>query len=309
MIQDRPVIADRKEKMETHPPHLEPSELVRATSWESFYGNSLEYLSSSNRRRNPANSNDDANESDEEDDSDPGTSWFTEHNAPQKVLDFLTSYKFPLAPVNQPSPTSILDLGTGNGSMLSLLREEGGFAGPMVGVDYSPKSIELARRLCAHTAGEEIRFEVWDIFNATPERIEWFPREQSGFDIVLDKGTFDAVSLSGEVVEAEGAEGPGGQEGIRTRQMSKRRICEKYPAEVLKLVRRGGFFVITSCNWTETELIEWFTRKHGNPETGEGVDDDGFIVWDRIAYRKYIFGGQEGQGVCTICFRRKERDE
>ncbi|EFW16767.1 conserved hypothetical protein, partial [Coccidioides posadasii str. Silveira] len=58
---------------------------------------------------------------------DPGTSWFTEHNAPEKVLRFLTAEGFPLAPCNTSGleQPRILDLGTGNGSMLTLLREEG----------------------------------------------------------------------------------------------------------------------------------------------------------------------------------------
>lgn len=202
----------------------------------------------------------------------------------------MTSEKFPLAPDYSQSgrEPSILDLGTGNGSMLTLLREEGGFSGPMVGVDYSVKSIELARRLAGQGEGDEgIRFEVWDILDPRHEedirsgvfgkKVDWFPFEQGGFDIVLDKGTFDAVSLSAE----------GGS----------KRICEKYPGVALGLVRKGGFLIITSCNWTESELVSWFTA-------GDHGDGDCFTVYDRVEYPKFRFGGQEGQGVCTICFQR-----
>lgn len=236
---------------------------------------------------------------------------------------------------------SILDLGTGNGSMLALLRTRGGFRGDMVGVDYSEKSIVLARelqRLRIHSAywggsssssssesgdgvektgrvyadgeareeeddvvvagasnlpppntaeaipvpgGDDagIRFEVWDILAQNLNQIahlDWFPRAKGGFDIVLDKGTFDAVSLSDERVD------------------DGERVCERYPGIARTLVRKGGFLVVTSCNWTEEELVKWFTA------------NGGLRVWGRVEYPRFRFGGREGQGVCTVCFQRPQ---
>ncbi|KAL2377663.1 hypothetical protein RJZ90_006577 [Blastomyces dermatitidis] len=368
------------EGVDGHPPHLEPSQLGTKEYWESFYDNSLSHLSSKQRARarkgqsrtKDESEADDKNEEEDEkgadddeyngdedgdEDDDPGTSWFIEHNAPEKVMRFLTSESFPLAPCNttpstqtqrqsqsqsqsqpqsQPQPQpNILDLGTGNGSMLALLRDEGGFTGgQMVGVDYSPKSIELARRLHHHrhdssstrdggadtaarttTSGTPaIRFEVWDVFDKRAvEELDWFPAAQGGFDIVLDKGTFDAISLSAEevVVDVGGAarvggadRGAGGEENVDMKgsRVVQRRVCERYPGIVKGLVRKDGFLVVTSCNWTEEELIRWFTRR----EVGEGEAEEGgrLVVWDRVDYPKFRFGGQEGQGVCTICFRR-----
>lgn len=199
---------------------------------------------------------------------------------------------------------NILDLGTGNGSMLALLRTRGGFRGEMVGVDYSRGSVELARELQrgrGHSAylpededdGEDdgegcdgdtqIRFEEWDILNAssTSDSSDWFPRAQGGFDIVLDKGTFDAVSLSEDV--DIGAD---------------QRVCVRYPVMARALVRKGGFLIVTSCNWTEEELVRWFT-------TGSEDGDGGrLVVWGRVEYPVFRFGGKEGQGVCTVCFQR-----
>ena len=250
-------------------------------------------------------------ESDIDDDSDPGTSWFSEHRAPEKVVEFLTNESFPLAPCNIPHPhphhhrhhheeeeeegkgggrLDILDLGTGNGSMLALLRNSGFAAhAKMVGVDYSSGSVELARqlqRLRLHSAyhhhfgheedqEEDIRFEEWDILspkNALDDyvHLDWFPYRKGGFDLVLDKGTFDAVSLSG-------------QKGV----------CERYPCIAGKLVRKGGFLIVTSCNWTEEELVRWFT-----------TTTDEMLVWGRIAYPSFTFGGRQGQGVCTVCFQK-----
>ncbi|KAE8348097.1 hypothetical protein BDV28DRAFT_161647 [Aspergillus coremiiformis] len=193
--------------------------------------------------------------------------------------------------------------------MLALLRRRGGFRGGMVGVDYSARSVELARelqRLKCHSAylmdeddvdvdvdEEEIRFEEWDILASVggleEGGLDWFPYERGGFDIVLDKGTFDAVSLSEEeVVVEEGGGSVGGKKVVR-------RVCERYPGIVRGLVRKGGFLVVTSCNWTEEELISWFTREKGG---------DCLEVWGRVQYPRFRFGGKEGQGVCTVCFQR-----
>lgn len=242
--------------------------------------------------------------------------------------------------------------------MLALLRKKGGFVGEMVGVDYSARSVQLARELQSgrrhsayHTDDEpesdeeedeeedeegredlgpnatakeevvlaisepgkeateairisentdekdtpEIRFEEWDILGSTAQlsetgtpssepppadqKLDWFPYETGGFDIVLDKGTFDAVSLSDDAKDT--------------------RVCERYPRIARRLVRAGGFVVVTSCNWTEEELVSWFVGGgHGQGE------NDRLVVWGRVEYPRFRFGGHEGQGVSTVCFRR-----
>ncbi|KAE8384704.1 methyltransferase domain-containing protein [Aspergillus alliaceus] len=322
---------------DSHPSHLSPSELGTKDYWETFYARTLTHISTKRNNNNnpsttsqPIHAQADSDAESVDDDDDPGTSWFSEHNAPDKVLQFLTSDDFPLAPCHTlakkgPQPT-VLDLGTGNGSMLALLRKRGGFRGGMVGVDYSARSVELARelqRLKIHSAyltdseeeggfsddeqqeareaggegmqeeREEIRFEEWDILHSADglkERgaLDWFPYEEGGFDIVLDKGTFDAVSLSEEVVE----EGDASVAGKKV----QRRVCERYPGIARGLVRKGGFLVVTSCNWTEEELVMWFTR--------EKDEWDRLEVWGRVEYPRFRFGGKEGQGVCTVCFQR-----
>ncbi|GLA11939.1 hypothetical protein AnigIFM62618_005919 [Aspergillus niger] len=345
---------------DSHPAHLSPSELGTKDYWETFYARTLSHLSTKHTTTttkptsnpNPNTSDEDEeSEDDIDDDSDPGTSWFSEHNAPDKVLQFLTDEEFPLAPVNTlpPPPSSssssssdnnekkekekdegsdqpsILDLGTGNGSMLALLRKRGGYKGAMVGIDYSIRSVELARelqRLRIHSAylsdsddeeeegegeGEggdtNIRFEEWDILHgdvhdtasSSGGKVDWFPYDKGGFDIVLDKGTFDAVSLSDEVI-------PDGQDGHASGKTIQRRVCERYPGIVRGLVRKGGFVVVTSCNWTEEELVAWFTTSAGS--SGGDGEEDKLVVWGRVEYPRFRFGGREGQGVCTVCFQR-----
>lgn len=269
----------------------------------------------STNRRPDSDDDEDVNE-DSDEESDPGTNWFSEYNVPDKTLDFLTSPDFPLSPENL-SPEElqgiqILDLGTGNGSMLRLLARKGRFPSHgMVGVDYSALSVELARRLTAtgsHSDSERgIRFVQWDILDrrndailpplssssasegrngtADGERLEWFPYDKHGFDLVHDKGTFDAVSLSAETEPVDGEEGS-----------SPARICVRYPLVAARLVRPGGFLLVSSCNWTEDELIRWFVPPDGSTS---------LQVWGRIEYPRFRFGGSEGQGVCSVCFRRQ----
>jgi hypothetical protein len=216
--------------------------------------------------------------------------------------------------------------------MLALLKKKGGYGGRLVGVDYSRQSVELARelqRVRGHSAyrtdsededededeGEEddeeddeteaeagsndlpeqetsIQFEEWDILGSkailsetglevspsspSEETLPWFPYHEGGFDIVLDKGTFDAVSLADDAKTI--------------------RVCERYPDIARRLVRRGGFLIVTTCNWTEEELVHWFT--------GGRTSGDRLAVWGRVEYPRFRFGGHEGQGVCTVCFQR-----
>jgi EEF1A lysine methyltransferase 2 len=216
-------------------------------------------------------------------------------DAPARTLAFLTSPAFPLSPiypnntaVSETSP-SILDLGTGNGSTLFQLRLSGHFTGPMVGVDYSPQSIQLARTLAHRYASTDpenrcadIQFQVLDLIHSDPATQPWWPSDAGGFDLVLDKGTFDAISLSSETITC-----PDGHQ---------RRVCQVYPSKVVGMVKQGGFFLLTSCNWTEDEVVHWFTDTKGMVGRME--------VWGKVKYSRYKFGGQEGQGVASICFRR-----
>lgn len=191
--------------------------------------------------------------------------------------------------------------------MLFLLREEGGFEGRMVGVDYSASSVELCRRVAGEKGikltmgggdgggegegktddgdsrgrcedkGATLQFSHWNILTSPP--LPSWPSNASGevigFDIVLDKGTFDAVSLSNELDD------------------TGRRVVEGYRDRVEKLVRRGGWFVVTSCNWTEEELVGWF-------ETPGGLERCG-----RVEYPVFRYGGRVGQSVWSVVFRRR----
>lgn len=175
-----------------------------------------------------------------------------------------------------------MDLGTGNGHFLFQLRECGedeedsSWSGRMLGVDYSQKSIEFARRISSDkkASGKAgVEFKWWDIMAQDPSGIVLEGANETGWDVVLDKGTFDAISLSEE------------------RDTQGRRICESYKERVVPLIREGGIFLVTSCNWTEEELNSWFQ--------GEPLE-----YMDTIKYKSFSFGGRKGQTISSVCYRK-----
>lgn len=144
-------------------------------------------------------------------------------------------------------------------------------------MDYSPQSVAFARQIASSRGlSENITFEEWDVLAGPFETVLNGPQTY-GWDVVLDKGTFDAISLNSET-DAAG-----------------RRPCEGYCDRVRQLVRPGGYFIITSCNWTEPELRAWFEEPGAS---------GGFVVDGRVEYRTFSFGGVKGQTITTLCFRK-----
>jgi 2-polyprenyl-3-methyl-5-hydroxy-6-metoxy-1,4-benzoquinol methylase len=122
----------------------------------------------------------------------------------------------------------ILDLGCGNGHLLGELFRSGYMN--LCGIDYSQKSIELARTIAESHGMHEIEFIHADILQGGLNIMA---------DLVCDKGTFDAVSL-GPVLET----------GVAPEQQFVRNL--------LKCLHESSTFLITSCNWTSAELRQIF---------------------------------------------------
>ncbi|PON25408.1 hypothetical protein TGAM01_v205702 [Trichoderma gamsii] len=260
------------------PAYLPPSKLGTKEYWDSLYTTEL-----TNHAANP---------------SDTGTNWFDDSDAEARIVAFLESLAEDDQDVLPESlsqqEASFLDLGCGNGSLLFALRDEG-WEGAMLGVDYSAQSVALAKNIAESRREEEeeeslppVNFLEWDLLNgpltltASPSEnasspLSHTPSPSRLFDIILDKGTFDAISLS------------------TTSSEQQQHPCEIYRRRLLQLLSHGGIFLITSCNWTEPELRAWF------------VDDaDGELsVVGRVDYPTFTFGGVKGQTISTLCFRRK----
>jgi SAM-dependent methyltransferase len=240
------------------PTHLTPSDLGQKSYWDTAYTAECDNFA--------------ANTADE------GTVWFSDAGAEERMLAFLEdlSDEGVLRKTDDDDDETarvaarFLDLGTGNGHLLFALREDG-WLGAMVGVDYSAQSVRLAATI-RDTKGEEykdIALHEWDILGQAPGA--WLG---SGFDVVLDKGTFDAICLSQDT-DAHG-----------------RRICEGYRERVEPLIKPGGRLLITSCNWTEDELRAWFAGGQ-------------LALAGTVKYPSFTFGGKTGSSVVTLCFEKK----
>ncbi|KAJ1941494.1 Protein-lysine N-methyltransferase efm4, partial [Linderina pennispora] len=129
----------------------------------------------------------------------------------------------------------ILDVGCGNGHLLLGLAEEG--YTNLTGTDYSAQAVELATRI-AKQRGQEITYRVQDFLN--PADVSLVAGERR-FDVVLDKGTYDAICLKPKEGDEEGAQIDTGARDV-------------YAASVFHSLSADGVFLITSCNWTEDEL-------------------------------------------------------
>ncbi|KAH8165822.1 hypothetical protein CIB48_g2447 [Xylaria polymorpha] len=296
------------------PAHLEPSKLGTKEYWDALYTTEI-----ANHAHDP---------------TDTGTAWFDDSDASTKLVEFLEDNAQELG--LDESTTSFLDLGTGNGALLFALREAG-WQGPMLGVDYSAQSVRFARRIerarrrqeqeqgeeeeegnsssssnsdGIEKEGEEdthqddreadVHFAEHDILHGDATALldaRFSPAVVDGWDVVLDKGTFDAISLSAETLDNGGDSG-------------RRRVNEAYGARVLPLVREGGLFLITSCNWTEAELRSWFVEGSGAVQEIPAVHSSGvvefwaFEIVGRVEYHSFSFGGVKGQTISSLCFRK-----
>lgn len=124
--------------------------------------------------------------------------------------------------------SSILDLGCGNGYSL-IQFAKAGFK-KLHGCDYSLTAIELAKKITeTEELNEEIQYFVADVLNF---------QAKDQYQLIIDKGTFDAIALSNNRSEAK----------------------EKYIQTLKKILLPSPFsyFVITSCNFTKAELLVIF---------------------------------------------------
>lgn len=160
---------------------------------------------------------------------------------------------------NEKDDVSIIDVGCGNGYMLiSLLKA--GFT-KLTGVDYSDEGITLAKKISSQVEnGSNILFRQQDVLN----------RDQilERFDIVIDKGTFDAICLNPSVSDIK-------------------HLQESYVSYILESLKENGYFIICSCNWTKEELLKHFSKLN---------------LVDEILSPSMTFGGKEGNRVTCLVF-------
>lgn len=197
-----------------------------------------------------------------ENNEDEGEIWFGEESE-DKIVDYLEGN------FKQDKRLRVLDLGTGNGHLLFKLMDEGFTNWDMLGIDYSEHSVDLARSIAKARGFESINFKVMDFLS--PQKVT---KDITNFDIVLDKGTFDAISLSDQ------------------KTASGQKLNEVYAKSVARFMKPGSKLVITSCNWTQDELIQKLTLDK--------------VLKVHAYFKKpknaFSFGGKTGSTTSSVCF-------
>ena len=156
----------------------------------------------------------------------------------------------------------------GNGAMLVTLFRRG--FRRITGSDYSKASLSLAAAVLQKNDCIGVSLEQDDITDS---------RLQGHFDLLLDKGTYDAVGLSAHAEHAKRA----------------------YRKSATSLMQAHSVLVITSCNSTIGELRQDFEEDH--IPGGDSMHLPSFQYLDHVrTYPRFKFGGIEGSHHCTVAF-------
>jgi len=142
----------------------------------------------------------------------------------------------------------ILEIGSGNGTLLFALHEAGYAASHLSGIDYSPDAVKLACMVARSRNSEQITFHVYDFLSehppaptppASPPPSGQLDADVQGssWDLLLDKGTYDAIALGEE-------------------DESGRSPVAGYPVRASKLLREDGYFLITCKSQDNLVILE-----------------------------------------------------
>ncbi|KAH8117827.1 S-adenosyl-L-methionine-dependent methyltransferase [Phellopilus nigrolimitatus] len=227
---------------------LQPSKLGSKEYWDNIYEEELSNF---------------------DDFGDEGEVWFGQDSV-EKMVAWAAAHVPPSgAPGTAPS---IVEIGAGNGNLLFALADAGYAPCRLAGVDYSADAVRLAQAVAGQRGATDVTFAVAD-FLSGPLCLD-VEGAEVGWDLVLDKGTFDAMALA-------------------EKDAAGRRPCDAYPARVSAALKPGGFFLITSCNFTHEELLRTFTT----PETE-------LSYHSRIDHPSISFGGVKGSTYCSVAFQK-----
>ncbi|XP_068597378.1 EEF1A lysine methyltransferase 2 isoform X2 [Brachionichthys hirsutus] len=207
-----------------------PSKLGTKEYWEDVYQKDLETF---------------------KDIGDVGEIWFGEESV-NRVLRWMEQ-------AGVPQNAAILDIGTGNAAFLVELAKHG--YRNLTGIDYSPASIELSRNVLRMEDLTDIAVKEMDFLNC--------PGELKDFDVCVDKGTFDAISLNPD---------------------NAKNSKKLYVQSLRDALKDKGLFAITSCNWTKEQLLEKLS--------------EGFEFEQELPTPSFQFGGKTGNTVTTLIFKR-----
>lgn len=190
-----------------------------------------------------------------------GEIWFG-LTAEKRVVDWIYKEWSPKSPI-------IVDVGCGNGHFCLSLAKKG--FDHIIGMDYSDAACQLAEALAEKECISCIKYKTGDLLS--PDSVESLDA-----DIVVDKGTFDAICL-GSLDEIP--------ENCSTKSEF---FAHVYARSLRKMAKSKHTLIITSCNWTEDELVRLFSKERYTRES-------------TISHPSFAFGGSKGSTVSTVIFR------
>ncbi|XP_014278279.1 EEF1A lysine methyltransferase 2 isoform X2 [Halyomorpha halys] len=132
----------------------------------------------------------------------------------------------------------------------------------LTGIDYCSEAVELSKSVAFSHDIHNIKFKVLDLVGNL---------DISDFDIAFDKGTYDAISLNPD-------------NAVEKRQ--------KYIENVSNLLNDDGLFIITTCNWTDQEILLHC--------------QDVFQCFEIIPTPTFHFGGKTGNVVSTLVLQKNK---
>jgi len=184
--------------------------------------------------------------------------------------------------------SKVLDIGCGNAAALVYLAQEYGFE-HLYGVDYSETGINLAQKVVLKDeTTEHIQLFVLDLTDLD----SLYARHKAGnplqYDVLFDKGTFDAICLNED-----------------------KRMRNRYVAAIMSLMTPSSYFVITSCNWTQQEIIQIFesmsyfeSRALEHKELADLQHAPTSLQFFKtLKHPEFSFGGRSGSTVATVAFK------
>lgn len=123
---------------------------------------------------------------------------------------------------------AVLEVGSGNGTLLFALAEAGYTQKLLAGIDYSRDAVRLATNIAQTRNATEVAFNECDLLQDDPSLLLSTENTTPSacWDLILDKGTYDAISLGEK--DANG-----------------KSPAARYPGRVARLLKPGGIFLIT----------------------------------------------------------------
>ncbi|KAG6910849.1 hypothetical protein DXG01_007165 [Tephrocybe rancida] len=231
---------------------------------------------------------------------DEGEIWFGEESV-ERMVEWAVE--------NAPSSSmpSTVEIGSGNGTLLFALAEAGYATSHLCGIDYSAGAVKLAKSI-AVTREKDVTFDTCDFLQDDPPLLPHMtPKPDGVWDLVLDKGTFDAIAL-GE--KDENGNSP----------------AAKYPGRVAQILKPGGCFLITcmllvmsesrglmvarvACNFTDQELQAIFSTRETRfmyQYVSYSEISGRYLTHSssRIEHPTFEFGGKKGSIVASVAFQK-----